>query len=103
VIKIYVDELARSGAPGSYRGKDAGQAKRVGARHGHQWCHLFADEADCEELHAFARRLGMKRDWFQGDHYDLVPTKRVLGVRLGAVELDRAAAVAIWRKQREAK
>lgn len=102
-MNIYVDQLAESGAAGRYRGKDAAQAERVGARHGHQWCHLFADEADCPELHAFARRLGMRRAWFQGDHYDLVPTKRARAVRLGAIEADRATSVAVWRRQREAR
>jgi hypothetical protein len=43
----------------------------------------------------------MRRAWFQGNHYDLVPTKRALAVRLGAIELDRAGSVAIWKAQRE--
>lgn len=97
---IYVDELFTWHAEG-YSGQDAEQAQRVGARNGHRWCHLFADEVDCEELHAFAKRLGMRRDWFQGDHYDLTPGKRAMAVRLGARELSRADAVAVWRRQRQ--
>jgi len=52
-------------------------------------CHLYAD--DEEELHRFARRLGLKRSWFQSKkatglaHYDLVDTKRRLAVKLGAL------------------
>jgi hypothetical protein len=61
---------------------------------------MFADEADCEELHAMARRIGMHRSWFQGDHYDLVPPRRAAAVKLGAVEVDRRQSVAIWQKQK---
>ena len=97
-MSIYVDAIFEWTA--GYRGKDSAQAARVGTRHGHRWCHLFADEADCEELHAFAAKLGMRRSWFQGDHYDLVPPRRARAVALGAVEVDRAHAVAIRRDQR---
>lgn len=62
-------------------------------RHGTRWCHMIADSD--EELHAFADRLGLKRAWFQQranqpwqNHYDLVPSKRLLAVRLGAKEID---------------
>ena len=104
-MTLYVDDLVEWGAPGQYKGTHAAQAERVGARHGHQWCHLFADDPDCEELHTFAIRLGMHRQWFHKDkwgcgHYDLVPTKRALAVRLGVIELDRKTAVAVWQRQR---
>lgn len=102
-MTIYVDALIEWGAPGQYKGEHAAQAERVGARNGHRWCHMVADEADCEELHAFAGKLGLKREWFQGDHYDLTPVKRVLAVRMGAVEVDRKGIVGIWRKQRAAR
>lgn len=50
-------------------------------------CHLTADTLD--ELHAFAKRLGLRREWFQerssAPHYDLSPPKRELALRLGAV------------------
>jgi hypothetical protein len=62
-------------------------------------CHLIADTV--EELHAFATRLGMKRAWFQPEstpHYDLTEGRRILAMRLGAVELDRLSLV---RKLRE--
>ena len=51
-------------------------------------CHLTADTL--EELHAFALRIGMRRSWFQEHricpHYDLTPSRRVVAVRLGAIE-----------------
>lgn len=52
-------------------------------------CHLMADSED--ELHAFAKRLGMKRSWFQErvhfPHYDLTAGKRAKAVKFGAVEV----------------
>ena len=56
-----------------------------------QSCHLIADSI--EELHEFAKRVGMRREWFQNDsrlpHYDLTAKRRAVAVRLGAVEIDR--------------
>lgn len=50
-------------------------------------CHLTADNLD--ELHDFAKRLGLKRAWFQArssaPHYDLSPAKREQALKLGAV------------------
>jgi Protein of unknown function (DUF4031) len=48
---------------------------------------------DLEELHAFAKRIGLKRSWFQ-DHarlpyYDLNERRRSLAVHAGAIELSR--------------
>lgn len=56
--------------------------------------HLQADTPD--ELHAFADRIGLRREWFQStpgrpekDHYDLTRARRELAIRLGAVSEDR--------------
>ena len=64
-----------------------------------RWCHLTADTE--AELHAFAARLGLRREWYQkrGDddhrwHYDLTVGRRVRAVELGAVELT-------WREMGE--
>ena len=99
-MSVYVDGLAIW--TGKYSGDDAGQAERVGARNGHKWCHLIADEADCEELHVFAAALGCKRAWFQRDHYDLTPARRAKAVAAGAIEVNRRQLVQIRRRQRGA-
>lgn len=101
-MDIYVDQLMQHSS-GTYHGHGAFQAARVGAKNGHWWCHLIADEADCPELHTFAARLGMKRSWFQGDHYDLVPGRRAAAVAIGAIEVDRKTFVEIRRKQKESR
>lgn len=49
---------------------DAGIAANVtdpatGRSYNSRWCHLFSDQIDQAELHDFARRIGMKRGWFQ--------------------------------------
>jgi hypothetical protein len=53
------------------------------------WCHLTSDTSE-EELHEFAARLGLKREWFQGDHYDLTEGKRMQALKLGAQIVDGA-------------
>ncbi len=76
---------------------------------GHGWklrghtvhnCHLFSD-AGVDELHAFAERIGMKRERFQDKripHYDLTSTLRRLAVSCGAVEVDLRHAVDLWAR-----
>lgn len=67
-------------------------------------CHMFAAPEHREGLHAFAARIGLRRSWFQEHplcpHYDLTASRRVEAVRLGAVELTRSEAVALWRSWR---
>ncbi len=54
------------------------------------WCHMVSD-VDAAELHAFAARLGLKREWSQerpkasAHHYDLIASKRALAIQLGAI------------------
>lgn len=70
------------------------QARRVGNRHQHQWSHMWSD--DVEALHKMARRIGLRREWFQSKprgsgtpafpHYDVVPTIRAMAIKYGAVE-----------------
>lgn len=58
------------------------------ANHGGRWwCHMVSDTS-MDELHTFAARLGIKRAWFDGDHYDLRANKRALAAYLGAVEVN---------------
>ena len=65
-------------------------------------CHLVADSV--EELHVFARRMGLKRSWFQSKsdlpHYDLTTGMRFMAIRLGAIEIDKKKFVEIMRKYR---
>jgi hypothetical protein len=67
-------------------------------------CHMFTDTVSLDERHAFALRIGMKRQWFQlsrvAPHYDLTRSRRDAAVRLGAIEVDRREASRIWRERR---
>jgi hypothetical protein len=47
------------------------------------WCHMVSDES-FEELHAFAATLGIPRERFQRDHYDLPPALRERALAQGA-------------------
>lgn len=69
-------------------------------------CHMFADTVD--ELVAFAARIGLRREWLQGlgekgrvPHFDLTEGKRWQAIRVGAVEVTREQAVAIWKCHKE--
>jgi len=54
---------------------------------GRRWAHLISDES-YDELHRFARHLGLRREWFQGDHYDIPAHVRAAALVLGAVPVD---------------
>ncbi len=63
-------------------------------------CHLLADSED--ELHRFAKMLGLKQSWFQPrpqfPHYDLTFRKRRAALLNGAIEVDLD-----WYKKRREK
>jgi len=67
-------------------------------RHGKKYyCHMTADSVD--ELHAMARRLGVKRHWYHVSrggipHYDLNEVQRMEAIACGAVPVDRSQ----WRE-----
>jgi hypothetical protein len=90
-VSVYVDPLVEGVA------RDP-QAKRVGARNGNRWCHMMADTI--EELHAFAKRIGMRRDWFQGDHYDLTPSRRAQALACGAIPVTARDLVKVRQRLR---
>jgi hypothetical protein len=73
MMAVYVDQLAKW--PTTIRCFKAGR------------CHLTADTV--EELHAFAARIGLRREWFQehrlAPHYDLTPSKRKRALLAGAI------------------
>lgn len=56
------------------------------------WCHLISD-ASFDELHTFARSIGMPRIAFQGDHYDLDERHRSLAIEAGASAVDSRVIV----------
>lgn len=52
---------------------------------GQEWFHLLADTP--EELHEFAKKIGMKYAWFQNKrvpHYDVNTKRRAVAISLGA-------------------
>lgn len=80
-MTIYIDELTN--VPKEY-------IKPRARKFGTYWSHMWTDE-NLEELHIFARKIGLKRSWFQNKkkfpHYDIVPSKRILAIENGAVEM----------------
>jgi hypothetical protein len=54
---------------------------------GREWAHLVSDSS-YDELHAFAARLGLPLEAFQGDHYDIPTDLRRQAVAIGAREVD---------------
>jgi hypothetical protein len=51
---------------------------------GRRWSHLASDTS-YDELHAFARRLGVPERGFDGDHYDVPAEAYEAAVAAGAV------------------
>lgn len=64
---------------------------------GRRWAHLVSD-ADYDELHAFAQRIGKFRLAFQGDHYDVDEPTRARAVAAGALEVDSRVLVRRLRR-----
>lgn len=51
---------------------------------GRLWCHLVSDRS-FDELHAFARSVGIPERGFDGDHYDVPDDRRDAVIAAGAV------------------
>ena len=72
--------------------------------HGRKWCHMLADDID--ELHRFAREIGLHRISYQGPprtahpHYDITGFERSRAIARGAVASDRTAIVTVLRALR---
>jgi len=72
------------------------------------WCHMFAypfdDKKAILELHVLARKIGLKREWFQDrdgfPHYDVTKQKRKAAVEAGAMEIDIKGLVELRKKAR---
>lgn len=61
--------------------------------HGRLWSHLVSD-VSYDELHAFARRLGVPERGFERDHYDVPERLYAEAVELGAVPVRSREIVA---------
>jgi hypothetical protein len=79
-LSVYVDHAFAVGDWGRWSGGGHMQADTLG------------------ELHEFADRIGLRREWFQArpgrpenDHYDLTREGRELAIKLGAITEDRRA------------
>jgi hypothetical protein len=81
-LTVYVDDMfMQATVPNG--------ARKVRAR----WSHMTADTD--EELHAMARKIGLKRAWAQHmddpncwhRHYDVTESRRAAAVAAGAVEI----------------
>ncbi len=60
---------------------------------GRLWAHLVSDSSH-EELHAFAARLDIPLQVFQGDHYDVPAVLRERALALGALPVPARELVA---------
>ncbi|MFW5962575.1 MAG: DUF4031 domain-containing protein [bacterium] len=61
--------------------------------------HLITD-GEIEELHKFAQKIGLKREWFQNKkkpHYDLFGGKRQKAVKAGAIVVSSREIIKILR------
>src|SRR5215510_7618383 len=57
-------------------------------RYWHRRCGHLVSDTSIEELHEFAARLGLRREWFQTKsipHYDLTGAAYELAIEYGAV------------------
>lgn len=69
-MTVYVDDMYL---------RPMGQYKQM------KMSHMIADTE--EELHHMAKKIGLKRKWFQGDHYDVSLLKREKALRNGAISI----------------
>lgn len=72
-MTIYVDDMKAEFKPAHRAGRTYVMSHMIGS--------------SFDELHAFAKQLGVARKWFQADHYDITQSKRQLAFRLGAVPI----------------
>lgn len=69
----------------------------IGQFRGMRMSHLIADTTP--ELHGFAARIGMKREWFQDDHYDVPLPRRGDAIALGAIAITYRQCGMMRRRQ----
>lgn len=68
------------------------------------WCHLWSP--DERMLHGMAKRIGLRREWFQDKradfkHYDVTKERRARAVAAGAIEITMQDMVRLknWYKK----
>ncbi len=81
-MAVYIDDMYRY---------------RIGDFHGRKMSHMIADSE--AELHTIAALIGMKREWFQGDHYDVPLTRRDQAIAAGAIPITYRQAGAMRRRR----
>lgn len=94
---------------------DSARIPATVGRHRARWSHLTADTED--ELHAFAARIGLRRDWYQDRckklpeppgqpcphwHYDVTDSLRADALAAGAVSIGMRELGDIIRRRRDA-
>jgi hypothetical protein len=101
-VTVYVDDV---GIQATVHDRPSGR------RYTSRWSHLFSDTSD-EELHALARRIGLRREWFQDDHdhglqthrhYDVTERKRAAAIRAGAIPITWREAGQMSMAERRSK
>lgn len=60
------------------------------------WCHMVSDTS-LDELHAFARWIGIPMRAFGGDHYDITAEIRGVAVQEGAIEVSARQVIVALR------
>lgn len=63
-------------------------------------CHMIADTD--AELFEMAARIGVKKKWFQGDHFDICKSKREQALQCGALPITWRQASEIMHARRVA-
>ncbi len=81
-MAVYIDDMYRH---------------RIGEFRDMRMSHMIADSDD--ELHAMAARIGMKREWYQGDHYDVPLTRRDQAIAFGAIPITYRQCGAMRRRR----
>ena len=88
---IYIDPL---------RYYERSHVRGAAKRYGNYWSHIFADSA--KELHAFARKIDLRREYFQPNprpHYDVSRHKRQQALDAGARQMRTKDILRLLRAQ----
>lgn len=86
---VYVDDMYKS---------KMGRLK-IGQARTMKCSHMIASTD--EELHRMAEAIGLRRAWFQGDHYDVGIAKRKQAIALGAIPVTMKELVRLLRYKTE--